>query len=189
MLPYATLFRAQGVAVGIGVVGEDAWGTDVQGGVVGSAVAVVDRHRCFVDAGDRDHDGGDAGVGLAVVGVVSEAVGAGVVGRRGVGEAAVAVQAQTAVRGLAHQHRVQGVAVDIGVVGEHAWGTDVQGGVFGGGVAVIDRHRRVVDAGDGDHDGGDAGVSLAVVGLVGEAVEVVVAARRGGGEVSVAADA
>src|SRR5262245_5203938 len=179
MLPYATLFRAQGVAVGIGVVGEDAWGTDVQGGVFGSAVAVVDRHRCVVDAGDRDHDGGDAGVGLAVVGVVSEAVGAVVVGRRGVGEAAVAVQAQAAVRGLAHQHRVQGIAIRIAVVGQHAGGGYVQSGVFGRAVAVVDRHRCVVDAGDGDHDGGDAGVGLTVVGLVSEAVGDVIVGLRG----------
>src|SRR2546426_3290317 len=41
---------------------------------------------------------------LAVIGFVSEAVGAVVVGRRGVTEAAVAVQGQTAMRGLADQH-------------------------------------------------------------------------------------
>src|SRR5437870_3439796 len=147
--------RAQSVAVHITVIGEHAAGGHVQGGVFGGAVAVVDGDGRVVDAGDGDGDGGNAGVGLAVVGVVSEAVEAVVVGRRGVTETAVAVQGQAAMRGLADQHRAQSVAVDIAVVGQHAGGGDVQSGVFGRNVAVVDGRRRVVCACDGDDHCGD----------------------------------
>src|SRR5439155_26043094 len=96
--------------------------------------------------------------------------GAYVVGRRGVTEAAVAVQGQTAMRGLADQNRAQGVAVHVAVVGQHARRRDVQDGVFGRGVTVVDRHRRVVGACDRDGHRGDAAVGLAVIGFVSEAV-------------------
>src|SRR5439155_1617386 len=99
-----------------------------------------------------------AGVRLAVIGFVSEAVGAVVVGGGRVTEAAVAVQGQTAMRGLADQHCVQGVALDVAVVAQHAGHGHVQGGVFGGGVTVVDGHRRVVHSGDGDADRGNAAV-------------------------------
>src|SRR5204863_341306 len=95
-------------------------------------------------------DGGDARVGLAVVGFVSEAVSAVVVGGRRIPEAAVAVQGQAAVRGLADQRRAQAVAVHVAVVGEHTGSGHVQGDVFGRGVAVVDGHRRGVHGTDGD---------------------------------------
>src|SRR5439155_100298 len=123
---------------------------------------------------DGDAHGGDARVGLAVIGLVGEAVGAVVVGRRDVAEAAVAVQRQAAVCGLAHQHRTQGVAVHVAVVDQHAGRGHVQGRVFSRGVAVVDSHRRVVHACDGDAHRGNARVGLAVISLVGEAVGAVV---------------
>src|SRR5439155_9567827 len=89
----------------------------VQGCVFGIGVAVVDRHRRVVHASDGDGHGGDARVGLAVVGLVGEAVGAVVVGRRRVAEAAVAVQGQAAVGGLAQQDGGQRVAFQAAVVG------------------------------------------------------------------------
>src|SRR5439155_1432695 len=143
-------YRPQGVPVHIGVVGQHAGRCYVQGRVFGRGETVIDCDRRVVDAGDGDGDRGNSGVGLAGVGLVGEAVGPVVVGRRGVTEAAVAVQGQAAMRGLADQHRAQSVAVHITVVGEHTAGGHVQGGVFGGAVAVVDGDGRVVDAGDGD---------------------------------------
>src|SRR5207249_2667527 len=100
------------------------------------------------------------------------------VGGRRVAETAVAVQGQGAGGGLADQERAQAVAVHVAVVGEHTSGGHVQGDVFGRGVAVVDGHRRVVHGCDGDVDGGDARVGLAVVGLVSEGVNAVVVGGR-----------
>src|SRR2546425_317984 len=143
-------YRPQGVPVHIGVVGQQAGRCYVQGRVFGRGETVIDRHRRVVRACDGDGDRGDTGVGLAVVGLVGEAVGTVVVGRRGVTETAVAVQGQAAMRGLADQHRAQSVAVHITVIGEHAAGGHVQGGVFGGAVVVVDGDGRVVGTCDGD---------------------------------------
>src|SRR5204862_6461419 len=101
--------RAQAVAVHVAVVGEHTGSGHVQGDVFGRGVAVVDGHRRVVHGCDGDVDGGDARVGLAVVGLVSEAVSAVVVGGRRVAETAVAVQGQAAVSGLTNQYRAQAV--------------------------------------------------------------------------------
>src|SRR5204862_7083088 len=103
-------------AVGVGVVGERV---AADGGVLGGDRRVVLRHRGIVHRGDVDADGGDIAVGHAVIGLVGEAVGAVVVGGRRVGERAVGVQRQAAVGGAGDQHRAQGVAIGIGVVGQH----------------------------------------------------------------------
>src|SRR5207247_2682468 len=97
-----------------------AWRVHVTGHVFGPCLDVGDRLFRVVHACDGDAHRGDARVGLAVIGLVGEAVGAVVVGRRDVAEAAVAVQCQAAVCGLAHQHRAQGVAVHVAVVDQHA---------------------------------------------------------------------
>src|SRR5207247_2171601 len=145
----------------------------VQSGVFGRGVAVVERHRGVVRAGDGDGHGGDARVGQTVIGPVGEAVGAVVVGGRRVGKATVAVQLESAVRGLADQHRARSTTVPFAAVCRSAGRGYVQGGVFGRGVAVVNGHRRVVHAGDGDGHGGDAGVGQAVVGLIGKGVVAV----------------
>src|SRR5207244_1994004 len=133
----------------------------------------VDRR--VVDRVDGDRDGlGGAGqrggaaaadgatvVWITAVGdVVGEAVGAVVVGGRGVGEGAV--------RGTGHQAAVAGAAGDgvaqVGVagldVGHQAAQVDAGGGVLvGRGVAVVG-HRRVVDRVDGDVDGRRVGLGI-----------------------------
>src|SRR2546427_5437172 len=92
LFPYTTLFRSD---------------------VFGRGVAVVDGHRRVVHGCDGDVDGGDARVGLAVVGLVSEAVSAVVVGGRRVAETAVAVQSADVLRPVTNQHRTQAVAFDV----------------------------------------------------------------------------
>src|SRR5439155_25243198 len=104
--------------------------------------------------------------GLAVVGLVGKTVRAVVVGRRCVAEAAVAVQGQAAVRGLAHQHRAQAVAVHVAVVSQNAGRGYIQGRVFGCCIAVVERYRRDVKDCDGDGDVGGGGASVGVVGVV-----------------------
>src|SRR5439155_9740881 len=113
---------------------------------------------------------GDCRGGLTIIVCVGELVGAVVIGRREVAEAAICIQRQGAVRGLAHQDGVQGVAVHVAVIGQYARRGHVQGRVFGRGVAVVDRHRRIVDCCDGEGNGGGARVRQTVVGRVGESV-------------------
>ena len=79
-----TTVYGQGVAVGIGR-GEDAVGAGPCPSVVADRLARRDGR--VVDAADRDRDGGDVRVEVAVVGPVGEAVGAVVVRRGRVGEA------------------------------------------------------------------------------------------------------
>src|SRR5205823_5715032 len=55
---------------------------------------------------------------------------------------------------------------------------DRQRRVLGGGVAVVGRHRGVVDRGNGQGDGGHVAVQGTVVGLVGEGVAAVVVSCR-----------
>src|SRR5207248_2616147 len=120
-------------AVRVGVVAEYPGGRHREGDVRAGPVRVVGRHG----GGEREGDGSDVGVGLAVVGLVGEAVGAGVIGGRGVGEAAVGVERETAVAGAAYHHRRQGVPVHVRVVAEHAGGRHREGDVRAGPVGVV----------------------------------------------------
>src|SRR6185369_12364047 len=153
----------------VGVIGHDG---------TGSTGRIVDRRN-----GDGDRGIGRA-VGQAVVGFVSETIRTVVVERRGVGEAAVAVQTQYAVGGAVHEDRGERIAIDVAVIGEHTRGADCESGVFGCGVGVIGHDgaggaRRVVDRSDGDGHSGRIAVQLQVAGLISEGVEsVIVAVRR-----------
>src|SRR6185437_16307891 len=112
--------------------------------------------------------------GRAVVGLVGEAVRAVVVGVRGVGERPIGVQCHGVMLRGGDQNRGQRIAIDVGVVGQHAAGRDDERGVFIGRVAVVDGRRRIVDRVDRDRHGGDVAVVGSVVGLVGEPVRAVV---------------
>src|SRR5205085_1158855 len=142
--------RRQGVAVGVGVVAQDARRAHGQRRVLGRRVAVVGGRRRVVHRGDGQGDGGRRGaVRVAVVGLVGEGVGAVVVGRRGVGEAAVGVERQRPVRRAADQHGRQCVPVHVRVVTKNPGGRQGEGRVLRGRVAVVGGDRRVVDRGDG----------------------------------------
>src|SRR6185369_5181366 len=122
---------------------------------------------------DGDVDGGGGTVGLAVVGFVSEAVRTIVVERRGVAEAAVAVECQGAVSGAADLDSGERIAINVAVIGQHTRCVHREGGVFGRGVTVVGDDRagsagRIVDRSDGDADGGGGTVGLAIVGFVSE---------------------
>src|SRR5205085_2581189 len=108
---------------------------------------VVARDRRVVDRGDRDADGGDVTVEGAVVGLVGERIGAVVVGGGRVGETAVRIQRQRAVRRAAYQDGRQGRPVHVAIVAEHARRGDGQRRVLAGGAGVVARDRRVVDRG------------------------------------------
>src|SRR5918911_4832837 len=70
--------------------------------------------------------------------------------------------------------RAEGVAVDVGVVAQHAGGDHRDGGVLVGGGGVVLGHRGVVDGVDGDGHLGLVGEGAgAVLGLVGEGVGAV----------------
>src|SRR5207249_978758 len=176
----------QAVAVAVDVVALHSLPARGSSGVFGGGVTVVDGHRRVIGACDRDGHRGDAAVGLAVIGFVSEAVGAVVVGRRGVTGADVGVQVKTAMRMLSDQHCVQGVAVAVDVFALSLRDALPICGVFGGGVTVVDGHRRVVGACDCDGHRGNAAVGLAVIGFVSEAVGAVVVGSRGVTEAAVA---
>src|SRR5881396_2697542 len=114
------------------------------------------------------------GVGLTVIGFVSEAVRPVVIERRGISETAVAVQVQCAVGRAVDEDRGERITIDIGVVGQHTRSGGRESRVFGRGVGVIGDNAagstwRIVDRGDGDGDGGVGGaVGLAVVRFVSE---------------------
>ena len=83
---------------------------------------------------------------------IGEAVGPVVIGRWRIGEAAVGLQRQSAVRGPRHQHRGQRLAVDIGVVRQHTGTWHDEGHVFARRKRVGGRGRRVVRARDDEGD-------------------------------------
>src|SRR5262249_27668628 len=157
-------------------------GGDRKGGPGGRGVAVVAGPRRVVDRRDgEDHAGKAAGRG-AVCGPVGEAVGAVEVEVRRVGERTVGVQGQRAAAGAAHEDGPEGIAVHIGVVGEHSGGGDDQHRVLGGAVSVAGGCRGIVHRGDGDADRGDVAVHGAVVGPVRKAVRAVIVRGRAVGE-------
>src|SRR5206468_849975 len=125
---------------------------------------------------------GHVGVRGAVVGLVGKAVGPVVVGGRDVGERTVGVDGDRAVGGVGDLGRRQGVAVDVGVVAQHAGGGGGGGGVLVGREGAFPT-RRSSDLGrHGDVHRGHVGVRGAVVGLVGKAVGPVVVGGRDVGE-------
>src|SRR5205823_5032925 len=156
----------QGVAVGVGVVGQDV--DRDRRGVRGAAVG--DGERGLV--GDGNRNGGAGSAAVAVADGVAETVGP----RRGAGaggvvDGAVAVVHRGAVLRHADARDRQRVAVGVGVVAQ-----DVdrdRRGVRAG--AVVDRHRVVVlDQVDGD--GGARSATVAVADGVAERVDAGAAA-------------
>ena len=65
-------------------------------------------------------DGHDTRVGRPVVGPVGEPVRAMIVRGRRVDERAIGIEGQRPVGRAGHQHRRQRIAVDVGIVGQHA---------------------------------------------------------------------
>ena len=165
-----------GQAVGIGVGAR-------RGGVTGRVLGRGQRHagagRGAVAGGrDRQRDRDRVRVGGPVVGLVGEAVGTAVAGRRDVADRAARAQAERAVARIGHLDRGQAVGVGVGVVGQDARCRDGQGRVAGRAVAVAERDRDVVDRADRDSHGRTGRIDRPVVGRVGEAVGTVVAGRR-----------
>ena len=101
----------------------------------------LDEGRLTGRCDRQGHGGGTAG-GQPVGVVVGEAVRAHEVGRRGIGERAVAVERERAVCGAGDERRGQRRVVRVGVVAQHAGLGDGQGGVLTGVIAVVVRHRR-----------------------------------------------
>jgi hypothetical protein len=81
--------RRQGGAVDVGIVGQHPGWRHAERGVLGQREGVVRRDGRIVHRRHGQGDGGDVGVGLAVVGDIAEAVGAEVVGVRDVREPAI----------------------------------------------------------------------------------------------------
>ena len=65
--------EGEGVALGVGVVGQEVGVGDLEGGVLGRGGRVVDRHGCVVDALEVDRDVAGVGAAVAVVDRVVEA--------------------------------------------------------------------------------------------------------------------
>src|SRR4029453_17743736 len=112
---------------------------------------------------------------------LGEGVGGVVVGGGGVGERAVGVERQGAVRWAGGDGGGERAAVGVAVVAEHPGGGPRQRRVLGGAVGVVSGGRGVVDGGDGDRHGCGVGLGGAVAGPVGEGIGAVeVGAPRGG---------
>ncbi len=89
-----------------------------------------------------DVDRGHVRIQRPVVELVSEAVGAVPVGIRRVGEAAVRVQDEAAMRGAGNQDRLQRIALGVVIVGLHARRGHVQRTVF---IQAVTGPARAVD--------------------------------------------
>ncbi len=150
---------------------------DGQRAVLVDREGVVDGDRRPVHVVDRDRDRGRVGGQPALGIVVGEAVRTVEVGEGRVGEGAVGVQGQGAVRDAADQGGGKGITGGRRVVGQDAGRRDRERGIFVDGIGVVGRHRR-----DGVHrerDRGDVAVEAAVVGAEGEAVAAgVIGVRR-----------
>src|SRR5439155_21835412 len=116
-----------------------------RGVLIHDETIVVRRDRRVVHRDDRDGHGRDAAVKQAVVDVVSEAVGAVVVGGGAVVETAITVQREGAVTGAVQQHPTEAVPIRVGVVGQDAGGSDGEGAVFIDTVVVIVVDRLMQD--------------------------------------------
>ena len=171
--------RRQRRAVNVGIVGQHPRRRNGQRRVFGGGVAVGGRHWRIVDRVDEDRRRRHVRGGRTVAGGVGKAVGAVEVGARRIAEAAVGVEGERAVLGATHHSGAQRAALDVDIVGQHPRRRDRQHAVFVGAVAVVGRHRDVVDGRHRDGDGDRTGVVGAVVGRVHEAVGAVeVGGRR-----------
>ena len=163
----------QAVAVGVGA---------RRGGVAGRVLGRGQRHagtgRRVVGGADRQVDRDRVRVGRPVVGLVGEAVGTDVIGRRGIAQRAGRRQGQRTVDRITDLDRDQAVAIGVGVVAEDAWGGHDPGRVLGRAVAVGHRHRRVVGGTDRDGHGRTGRIDGPVVGRIAEAVWPVVVGGR-----------
>ncbi|GJD54050.1 hypothetical protein OPKNFCMD_6830 [Methylobacterium crusticola] len=148
------LRHREGIAVGIGVVGEHP---DRDGCVLGRDEGIGGGGRCVVHRSDRDGDRVGHGRG-AVADRVGEAVGPGIVRRRGVGEGAGGIDRDRAVRRRRREGVGQGVAVEVGGSRQAIAYRRVldrrEGGVIADG--------RVVGARDRDGENRSRGAALAV---------------------------
>ncbi len=147
---------------------EDGLGSGV---LVHGDVGPGDKARRVVDGLDgQSHQSLYRGRQLVVECLVLERIGPKVVGSGRVGEGAIGAQVQGAVGDVGDELRRQGlvIVVNVGVVGQHAWGSHGEDAVFGHGVCVAAGDGRVVDGsdGDGDHCCVGLGREAIVAGLV-----------------------
>ena len=115
--------RRQHVLVRVAVVGEKTCGREGQQFLVlVNRVAVVGDHGQCVGRLHVEPHGHGVGVGLAVVGLVTEAIPADVPRLRRVGERAVGGEAHHAVRRISDEHCGERILLRVVVVGQHAPG-------------------------------------------------------------------
>src|SRR5260221_10095241 len=132
--------------------------------------ATIGRNSwCVIDGGDGEIDGAGIAGEAAVTGLVGETVGAVVVAGGCVDVGAVGIEADAAMLRPSDQAIGQGIALDIA-----GGDTAMEDGVLRSGQGLVDRHRRVIDGGDGEIDGAGIAGEAAVIGLVGETVGTVV---------------
>src|SRR5207302_3304537 len=112
----------------------------------------VAGRRRVVHGGDGNGRGRRRGAQHAVVCAVGEGVHAVVVRRGHVYEAAVRVELNRAVRGCLNERGRDRTAIDVDVVRQNAGRGDRERRVFGGGVLIRGRNRRVVDRRDRHRD-------------------------------------
>ncbi len=140
--------QAEGVAIGIGVIGQQGAVQDVDGSVLVGRGRVIHRHRGIIDITHGDSHVSRVGLRTVADGVVKPG-GAVEVELRREGDCACS-QGHRAVRGVADPGHRQGVQVNIGVVGEQDAVQDLNGGVLIGRGGVVHRHRGIIDCHDRD---------------------------------------
>jgi len=143
--------RGQRIPLDVCVVGQNARGGHDQDRGRSHRVRVIGRNRGVVHCGDRDRHGGRKRVDLPVGGMIGEAVRAGPVRTRRVGEAAVRIERQGAIGYAGVQNGRQRITIIVRVIGQDAWGSHDQGRVLIRGIRVIGRSRAPVELDRGGH--------------------------------------
>ena len=191
------------IIVDVGVVDEQANGrVDDEGLILIGAEGVDHAHRRVIHSGHGEVHGGLVRDEHAVVYLVGEAIGAVVVGDRGVAERAVVVEVHLTVCRLGDHRGGEALSADrlvvnVEVVDEQAATyVDSEGCVLVAHVlrllarsGVVDGHRRVSGVAEGDGDGGRIRVGVILVaGHILEARLTVEVGRRLKAEATVSVD-
>ncbi len=169
--------KGEGITIDIG--GSEG---DGESRLFRSGEGLVVRNRGIIDRSDGDGDSSDVGVLQSVVGLVGKGIGTMPVEIRLVGEGTIRSQSQGAMGGICHKDSSEGIAIDVGVIGQHTGCVNGQEGILIRLVGIIDSNRGIVDRSDGDGDDAGIGAAVSVTDREGEAVGAVVVERRSVGQ-------
>ena len=138
MRTLANLIYPQVVTVDVAVIHEHGY---IDGLIFAGGGRVVDGHGAVIDAAHSHRDGCRCSSALAIGDGITERIGAGEIGVRGVRYRCAAIDRYTAVAALGNGRDAQCVAIHVAVVDQHR---DGYRAIFSGRNIVINRNRHIV---------------------------------------------